>query len=71
MEDPAQTGPLLAAAGCAGVGVTTTLVVPGAEEQIPSVAVTEYTPAFAGCAAVIEGFWAVLLKAGVPGPVQE
>jgi hypothetical protein len=41
MVPPAQTGPSLVAVGVAGVGFTTTNVVPAALVQPPSVIVTE------------------------------
>jgi hypothetical protein len=44
---PAQYGPPFAAAGVAGVALTTTFVVPAAEGQPPTVTVTEYVPASA------------------------
>jgi hypothetical protein len=44
---PSQYGPPLLAVGVAGVGLTTTLVVPAADVQPETVIVTEYVPAFA------------------------
>ncbi len=41
MVPPAQYGPLLEAVGVAGVALTTTLVVPAAELQLPTVTMTE------------------------------
>ena len=44
---PSQYGPPLDAVGVAGVGLTTTFVVPAAEVQPLTVIVTEYVPASA------------------------
>ncbi len=38
---PAQYGPLFEAVGVAGVALTTTLVVPAGEAQLPTVTITE------------------------------
>ena len=55
-------------AGAAGVGLTTTLVVPAGEVQPATVAVTEYVPAFAAVAPGIVGFCSAETKPF--GPVQ-
>src|SRR5436305_828125 len=47
MVAPSQYGPPLLAVGVAGVGFTTTFVVPAAEVQPLTVMVTEYVPASA------------------------
>src|SRR5258707_13747498 len=44
---PSQYGPPLLAVGVAGIGLTTTLVVPAAELQLLTGIVTEYVPASA------------------------
>src|SRR3954469_24523090 len=44
---PSQYGPPFEAVGVAGIGLTTTLVVPAAEVQPDTVIVTEYVPASA------------------------
>jgi hypothetical protein len=44
---PSQYGPLLDAPGVAGIGFTTTLVVPAADVHPLTVTVTEYVPASA------------------------
>jgi hypothetical protein len=69
IAEPAQTGLLLPAVGATGAGFITTVVVPAALAQPPTVAVTEYVPAFATVTLPIDGF----CKAEVnpPGPVQE
>src|SRR5205823_9885718 len=66
---PSQNGPLLLAAGVAGMAVlTTTLVVPAAEVQPPTVMVTEYVPASAAAAFARVGF---CVDEGKPvGPVH-
>ena len=54
---PVQTGLLLPAVGAAGVGLTTTTVVPaGLVAQPGTVTVTEYVPASATTTPAIEGF---------------
>ena len=53
---PSQYGPPLEAVGVAGVGLTTTEVVPAAEVQPDTVMVTEYVPASAIAALVRVGF---------------
>jgi hypothetical protein len=54
---PSQYGPPFVAVGVAGVGLTTTLVVPAADVQPLTVIVTEYVPASAVVAFVRVGFW--------------
>ena len=56
MVAPAQYGPVFDAVGVAGVGFTTTLVVPAAELQPLTVIVTEYVPASAVAAFERVGF---------------
>jgi len=56
MVAPAQYGPVFDAVGVAGVGFTTTLVVPAAELQPVTVIVTEYVPASAVAAFERVGF---------------
>jgi hypothetical protein len=53
---PGQNGPLFDAAGVAGRGFTTTLVVPAAEVQPLTVMATEYVPASAAVAFARVGF---------------
>ena len=54
---PTQTGELFVAEGAAGVGLITTVVVPAAlGGHPPTVAVTEYVPAFAEVTFAIVGF---------------
>src|SRR5438067_8349704 len=53
---PGQNGPPLPAAGVAGSGLTTTLVVPAAEVQPLTATVTEYVPASAAAAFARVGF---------------
>jgi hypothetical protein len=65
---PTQYGPVFDAVGVAGVGLTTTLVVPAAEVQPATVTVTEYVPPSAVVALVRVGFWADDVKPF--GPVQ-
>ena len=65
---PAQYGPLFDAAGVIGVALTTTLVVPAAELQLPTLTTTEYVPLFAVVALVIVGFCCV--EVNEFGPVQ-
>ena len=68
IDPPSQTGLLEDAVGVAGVGLTTTLVVPAADVQPATVTVTEYVPAFAVVAEGIVGFWSADVKPS--GPVQ-
>jgi hypothetical protein len=56
MVAPSQYGPPFEAVGVAGVGLTTTVVVPAAEVQPDTVTVTEYVPASAGVALERVGF---------------
>ncbi len=56
MVPPAQYGPLLDAVGVVGAALTTTLVVPAAEPQVPTVTITEYVPLFAVVALAMVGF---------------
>ena len=56
MVEPAQYGPPFDAVGVAGIGFTTTLVVPAAEVQPLTVIVTEYVPASAVVALERVGF---------------
>src|SRR2546430_9869916 len=65
---PGQNGPPLLAAGVAGIGLTTTLVVPAAEVQPLTVTVTEYVPASAAVAFARVGFCCEEVKPF--GPVQ-
>ena len=51
-----QYGPVFDAVGVAGIGLTTTLVVPAAEVQPLTVSVTEYVPASAVVALARVGF---------------
>ena len=53
---PSQYGPPFDADGVAGVGLTTTFVVPAAEVQPLTVMVTEYVPASAVVALLRVGF---------------
>src|SRR5258706_1438837 len=53
---PSQYGPPFDAVGVAGIGLTTTLVVPAAEVQPLTVTVTEYVPASASAAFARVGF---------------
>src|SRR5512140_430652 len=64
-----QTGLLEEAVGVAGAGFTTTLVVPAAEVQLPTVTVTLYVPPLIAAAAGIVGFWRIEVKPF--GPVQD
>jgi len=66
---PAQYGPPFDAVGVAGIGLTTTFVVPAAEVQPLTVIVTEYVPASAVVAFVRVGFWSV--EVNPFGPVHE
>jgi len=52
----------LLAVGVAGIGLTTTLVVPAAEVQPLTVMVTEYVPASAVVAPERVGFWSEEVK---------
>jgi hypothetical protein len=65
---PKHTGLLLPAVGAAGVGLTTTVVVPVALPQPLTVTTNEYVPAAAKVALAIVGFCNEELK--VFGPVQ-
>jgi hypothetical protein len=65
---PSQYGPPLLAVGVAGIGLTTTLVVPAAEVQPLTVMVTEYVPASATVAPERVGFCCDDVKPF--GPVQ-
>src|SRR5258706_15446808 len=56
MVAPSQYGPPFDAVGVAGIGLTTTLVVPAAEVQPDTVMVTEYVPASAVVALERVGF---------------
>ena len=69
MVAPSQYGPPLLAVGVAGVGLTTTFVVPAAEVQPLTVIVTEYVPASASVAFERVGFCAEEVKPF--GPVHE
>jgi hypothetical protein len=53
---PTQTGLLLPGVGAAGIGFTTTVVVPNVLVQPATVAVTEYVPLAATVAPAIVGF---------------
>jgi hypothetical protein len=53
---PSQYGPPFDAVGVAGIGLTTTVVLPAAEVQPDSVTVTEYVPASAVVALARVGF---------------
>ena len=66
---PSQYGPPLLAVGVAGVGLTTTPVVPAAEVQPLTVIVTEYVPASASVALERVGFCSAEVKPF--GPVHE
>src|SRR3954466_7199288 len=66
---PSQYGPPFDAVGVAGVGLTTTFVVPAALVQPFTVIVTEYVPASAVVAFVRVGFCCVDVKPF--GPVHE
>src|SRR5881409_3094192 len=69
MVAPSQYGPPFVAVGVAGVALTTTLVVPAAEAQPPTVTVTEYVPASAVVAFARVGFCSAEVKPF--GPVHE
>jgi hypothetical protein len=66
---PSQYGPPFDAVGVAGVGFTTTFVVPAAEVQPLTVTVTEYVPAKAVVALERVGFCSADVKPA--GPVHE
>src|SRR3954467_15686590 len=66
---PSQYGPPFDAVGVAGVGLTTTLVLPAAEVQPLTVMVTEYVPASAVVALERVGFCCAEVKPF--GPVHE
>src|SRR3954464_3113656 len=66
---PSQYGPPLLAVGVAGVGLTTTFVVPAAEVQPFTVMVTEYVPASVVVALLRVGFCSADVKPF--GPVHE
>jgi hypothetical protein len=66
---PAQYGPPSVAVGVAGMGLTTTFVVPAAEVQPLTVTVTEYVPESAVVALVRVGFCSAEVKPF--GPVHE
>jgi len=66
---PVQYGPVFEAVGVAGIGLTTTLVVPAAEVQPLTVTVTEYVPASAVAAFDRVGFCSAEVKPF--GPVHE
>src|SRR5436309_3528006 len=66
---PVQYGPVFEAVGVAGIGLTTTEVVPAAEVQPLTVTVTEYVPASAVVAFVRVGFCNDEVKPF--GPVHE
>src|SRR3954449_4374262 len=66
--EPSQYGPSFEAVGVAGIGFTTTEVLPAAEGQPLTVTVTEYVPASASVALERVGFWSAEVKP--PGPVQ-
>ena len=55
-DDPAQIGLLLPAVGADGVGFTATVVVAAELGHPLTVTVTEYVPAIADVAFVIDGF---------------
>ncbi len=65
---PAQYGPVFDAVGVAGIGLTTTPVVPAAEVQPLTLMVTEYVPASAVAALARVGFCNAELKPF--GPLQ-
>ena len=66
---PVQTGLLLLGLGVAGIGFTTTTIVPVGPAQPPTEAVTLYVPAANNVAPAIEGFCIAEVKPF--GPVQE
>src|SRR3954468_19687280 len=59
---PSQYGPPFDAVGVAGIGLTTTVVVPAAEVQPLTVMVNEYMPASAVVALERVGFWRADVK---------
>jgi hypothetical protein len=59
MVPPAQYGPVFEAVGVAGAALTTTLVVPAAELQVPTVTMTEYVPLLTVVALAMVGFCSV------------
>jgi hypothetical protein len=59
---PSQYGPPFEAVGVAGVGLTTTFVVPATEVQPLTVTATEYVPASAVVALERVGFWSAEVK---------
>ena len=59
---PSQYGPPFEAVGVAGIGLTTTDVVPAAEVQPLTVTVTEYVPASASAALERVGFCSAEVK---------
>ena len=65
---PGQYGPVFEAVGVAGIGLTTTLVVPAADVQPLTVTVTEYVPASAVAAPERVGFCSA--EVNPPGPVH-
>jgi hypothetical protein len=65
---PIQIGLLLDAAGVAGIGFTTTAVVPKVPVQPFTVAVTEYVPALSAVTPLMDGFCVVELNEA--GPVH-
>src|SRR6266513_4229725 len=69
MVAPSQYGPPLVAVGVAGVGLTTTFVVPATEGQPLTVIVTAYVPASAVVALERVGFCCAEVKPF--GPVHE
>src|SRR5881398_2021285 len=69
MVAPSQYGPPLVAVGVAGIALTTTFVVPAAEEQPFTVIVTEYVPASAVVAFERVGFCCAEVKPF--GPLHE
>lgn len=68
IAEPLQTGELLDATGVAGIGFTTTLVVPCEEEQPATETLIVYIPELAGTAFAMIGFCNVELNP--LGPVQ-
>jgi hypothetical protein len=66
---PEHTGELLPAVGAAGIGFTTTTIVPAGPAQPTTVAVTLYVPDANTVAPTIDGFCNAELK--LFGPVQE
>lgn len=66
---PTQIGLLLDGAGVAGIGLTTTVVVPNTLGHPATVAITEYVPLAATVAPAIDGFCVEDVKAF--GPVHE